>query len=111
MDANLDWTPQQCTLPTTERPLRVEEFDTLFAQAATGVERTGQGRARVRLRPGPDAASRAAGLAARETDCCSFFTFTLTVASGELTLEVSVPAAHADVLDALTARATGMLPD
>jgi hypothetical protein len=25
-----DWTPDACTLPTTERPLRLAEFDDLF---------------------------------------------------------------------------------
>jgi hypothetical protein len=26
-----DWTPDACTLPTADRPLRVAEFDELFA--------------------------------------------------------------------------------
>ena len=31
MDVADDWAPDACTLPTTERPLRVAEFDDLFA--------------------------------------------------------------------------------
>ncbi|MCP9949591.1 hypothetical protein [Actinomadura madurae] len=53
-------------------------------------------------------AGRAAELAARETGCCSFFTFTLTATGGELTLDVSAGDRHAGVLDALTSRATRM---
>ncbi|TDB95886.1 hypothetical protein [Actinomadura sp. 7K534] len=105
MDVNEVWSPQACTLPTAQRPLRVAEFDALFAEAATGVERIGAGRTRVRLRAEPATAERAAGLAARETACCSFFTFTLTATGGDLTLDVAVPARHTDVLDAFTGRA------
>ncbi|XRQ15070.1 hypothetical protein ACN3XK_30565 [Actinomadura welshii] len=105
MDVNEVWAPQACTLPTAQRPLRAAEFDALLAESATGVERIDARRTRIRLRPGPAAAERAAGLAARESACCSFFTFTLTAAGGDLTLEVTVPARHTGVLDALTGRA------
>jgi hypothetical protein len=37
--------------------------------------------------------------------CCSFFTFTLTIADGGLALEARVPAQQTAVLDALQARA------
>ncbi|MEU9473975.1 hypothetical protein AB0D78_47270 [Streptomyces avermitilis] len=30
------WIPASCTLPTTEQPLRVAEFDALFAERLTG---------------------------------------------------------------------------
>ncbi|MFG2076323.1 hypothetical protein [Nonomuraea maritima] len=62
-------------------------------------------RLRLDLAFSPDNAARAADLAARENGCCSFFTFTLTVAGGSLALEVTVPAEHVQVLDALHARA------
>jgi hypothetical protein len=48
-------------------------------------------------------------LADAETSCCSFFTFTLTAppagSQATLVLDVEVPAAHADVLAGLVARA------
>lgn len=31
------WVPQSCTLPTAERPLRIAEFDTPFAERLTGI--------------------------------------------------------------------------
>lgn len=33
------WAPHACTLPTEERPLRVAEFDALFAEAVKNVRR------------------------------------------------------------------------
>ena len=100
------WAPQECTLPTTERPLRLAEFDALFGEAVTEVRPAGRGRVRLVLRAEPEVAGRAAELAARETGCCSFFTFTLTATGGALTLDASVADPHVEVLDALAARAS-----
>jgi hypothetical protein len=72
------WAPLSCTLPAARLPLRVAEFDALFAEAVQGIERVGPERLRLELLPSPRAAGRAAELAAAETQCCSFFTFTLT---------------------------------
>jgi hypothetical protein len=100
-----DWVPEACTLPVAERPLRLAGFDALFAEAATGLERVDAGRLRLVLKADPRTAGRAAELAARETGCCSFFTFVLTATGGALTLEVVVPERHVAVLDSLADRA------
>lgn len=71
--AHDDWVPEACTLPTVEQPLRREEFDALFAQDVRSLVRESPNRVRLELRPDPDSAARAAGLAAKETGCCSFF--------------------------------------
>lgn len=94
-----------CSLPTADRPLRVAEFDALFTGETTTVARDSPTSARFGLRFDPAVAGRAAELSARETQCCSFFRFDLTVSADLLELLVSVPAAHAGVLDALVARA------
>jgi hypothetical protein len=99
------WVPQTCTLPTAEQPPRIAAFDRLFADTVRGIERTTPTRLHLDLRPGPQVAGRAAELAAAETGCCSFFTFTLTVAGGSLGLDIDVPAPYAGVLDALAERA------
>ena len=99
------WVPASCTLPTVEQPLREAEFDALFADAVERVERPGPERVSLTLRPAPEVAARAADLAVRETGCCSFFTFSVIATAGELRLDVAVAAGHADVLDALAARA------
>jgi hypothetical protein len=102
---DLGWAPSACTLPTAEQPLRVAEFDALFTETVQDVTRPERTRLRLELVFSPEAAARAAELAARENGCCSFFTFTLTIADGTLALEVTVPPEHVDVLEALQARA------
>jgi len=103
------WVPQACTLPTVDRPLRVAELDGLFATAVRGQERVSATVLRWRLDPAAEAAAR--DLAARESTCCSFFTFTFTGSSdgtGDhdgLVLQVQVPPAYVEVLDALALRA------
>jgi hypothetical protein len=99
------WVPSSCSLPTADQPLRVAEFDDLFASAVEEVERTSPTSLRLTLRPEPGVAATAAQLAAREVHCCGFFTFTLTLAPLSLVLDVAVPASHADVLDGLQSRA------
>ena len=97
------WAPDGCTLPAAELPRRAAEFDALFA-ALRGAERAGPTRLRLDLRPGPGLAAQAAGLAAAETGCCSFLTFTITVAAGRLVLDITAPGPQA-LLDMLAARA------
>jgi hypothetical protein len=110
--ARADWVPvDACTLPTAEQPLRLAEFDDLFAASLRAVTR----------RPGSDTGGRLvfAGdealsgrvrrLVDAESACCSFFAFTVTAVTGDVpttvTLDIEVAAAHADVLAALLDRA------
>ena len=72
------WAPQACTLPTAERPVRVAEFDELFATGLRGQQRLARTRLRWRLDVAAEAAAR--DLTSRESECCSFFTFTLAPA-------------------------------
>lgn len=102
----MTWVPPACTLPTAEQPLRLAEFDDLFAHAVRTVARPEPGRLTLRLEPTPEVAATVAGLAVEESGCCSFFTFGLTVADGTLELDVSVEAAHTEVLDAIERRAS-----
>src|SRR5918994_2014568 len=92
--------PDACTLPTVQRPLRVAEFDRLFTVATT-VDRLNPGQARIALPPSPEVAAQAADLVVRETQCCSFFTFSLTATGGRLHLDVAVPESQVPVLEAI----------
>jgi hypothetical protein len=103
IEVGAGWVPQACTLPTAERPLRVAEFESLFAEAVIEVERLSAVRIRLGLRRGPGIAGRVAELAVAETGCCSFFTFVLTVTGEGLFLDVEVPVQHVEILDALAA--------
>ncbi|MGW5381802.1 hypothetical protein [Nocardia sp. NPDC003963] len=100
------WVPVQvCTLPTREQPLRVAEFDALFRDAARSIVRLSPTRLRVELSANAEAAARE--LAARESQCCSFFTFGFTRGAGAeapVWMDIAVPAERFEVLDGLAAR-------
>jgi hypothetical protein len=102
--------PDACTLPTVDRPLRLREFDDLFATAVREVDSVTPTHARMWLAGVVGLEATVRDLTARETECCSFFTFTVTrepADDGEaLTLDVEVPAQYADVLASLAERAS-----
>jgi hypothetical protein len=104
--------PAACTLPTAEQPSRLAEFDELFTADVRHVEAVNPTHARMRLAGPAGLTARVEDLTARETECCSFFTFTITpepAGDGEaMVLDIEVPPAHADVLKALTERASTM---
>lgn len=102
------WGGQACTLPTAQRPLRLAEFDELFTTAVRSVERVDRRQVWLELAPEAAVAARAADLVVRETECCSFFTFTLTATGGRVSLRVAVPDGHVEVLDALADRVMGV---
>ncbi|MGP4087142.1 hypothetical protein [Streptomyces sp. KR55] len=99
------WVPQSCTLPTTEQPLRVAEFDALFAERLTEVYRPGRLRLDLVLEGGSGVEETVRDLVARESDCCSFFSFTTSADTGGIRLGVEVDSAHEATLDAVQARA------
>jgi hypothetical protein len=101
------WAPEACTLPTAQRPLRLAEFDDLFVTALRGQQRLSPTRLRWRLDPAIEEAAR--DLTDRERQCCSFFTFIVACAEGAVRLDVQVPDAHVDVLDALAGRAAARI--
>lgn len=97
------WVPEACTLPTVDRPLRLAEFDDLFGTALREQQRLSPTALRWRLDPAAEAVAR--DLTARESSCCSFFSFAFTGDGDTVRLDVRVPAAHVEVLDALSVRA------
>lgn len=107
------WVPESCTLPTVDQPLRVAEFDDLFSTAVGPAERLASTRLCIRLPPGDEVVSTVRDLIARETGCCSFFSFDVRPSSLGTELEVWVPESQTAVLDAMeqrvdTARAGGV---
>lgn len=91
-------------MPTAERPLRLAEFDALFARAVRRVERHGT-TVRLSLSGEPGLVERVRDLTDRESSCCSFFTFTISGTADDLTLDVTVPRLHQDIVDAMADRA------
>ena len=100
-----DWcAPDACSLPIADQPGRVAEWDTLFATAVRRVESVPDG-VRFELDRSRARVSAVADLADRESQCCSFFTFGVMVGSDALVLSVAADPEHAEVVEALSARA------
>ena len=102
--------PDACTLPTAERPLRLAEFDALFARSVRSVERLDDRHVRLHLSGAAGLEATVRDLAARENECCAFFGFTVTSTGDAVTFDIEVPARYVDVLDALATRAETVAP-
>lgn len=104
--------PDACTLPTAEQPFRLAKFDELFATAVQRVEKIADGKARMLLSGPAGLLETVRDLTARETECCSFYTFTVTAepdaANDVVVLDIEVPPAYAGVLASLTQRASAL---
>lgn len=83
--------------------MRVAEFDSLLTTALLSASRPEPGLLRLHLDADAEAIVR--DLIARESRCCAFFDFRLDVTADDLRLDVRVPAAHVEVLDAILRRA------
>lgn len=94
--------PVSCSLPTNEQPLRIAEFDRLFAESVLRFRRTDATKLDLVLSAEAEGAAR--DLATRETACCSFFGFQFASAGPRVVMSITVPESHTDVLDALTER-------
>jgi DNA-binding transcriptional MerR regulator len=90
--------PIACSLDADSMSERLEEWGRL-ASNITARDDTADG---VRLRFGPGvSAAEVAELAAREQQCCSFLRFSVGIAGGEVSLDISAPVGARDVIDAL----------
>jgi hypothetical protein len=96
-----DWAPAACTLPTPQRPLRLAEFEVLFASVQR-VSRPNPTQLHLTLPRGAEDAAR--DLAERESACCSFFSFGFEPDGAEVVMSISVPLQYIDVLDVIEAR-------
>ena len=103
LDEHSDWAPDTCTLPTAQRPLRVMEFDELFASV---LRKTRAQATRLDLVLPPEVEAEARSLAERESACCSFFTFEFEPSGGYIVMHISVRPDQVEALDAIEARAT-----
>jgi hypothetical protein len=100
----MTWVPESCTLPTVDQPLRVAEFDDLFATAVGPAERLAPTGLRIHLPAGEWVVSTVRDLVARETGCCSFFSFDVRTSPLGTELEIRVPESQTAVLDAMQQR-------
>lgn len=112
----IPWSPPEvCTLPSSEQPLRVAEFDALFETSLQDMARPSPTTLRLLFLGAHGLADHVRDLTDRETACCSFFAFTLTPQTDprlevqRLGLDVEVPTGHVDVLSAVAQRAADAL--
>ena len=85
--------------------MRAAEFDRLFAETLIRQERVSATALRLWLSGGAAETSWMRDLAARETECCSFFQIVVSAGENGTVVDVAVPVAYVSVLDALAARA------
>jgi DNA-binding transcriptional MerR regulator len=91
--------PIACTLPGSAIPDRVAAWQSAL-RSAHGRTRTPDGRLRIEF-DGAITFSELAVLAAAERECCSFFSFALTIDNRGIGLEVEAPGAAREILDGL----------
>jgi hypothetical protein len=90
-------TIDSCTLPAADLPGRLAEvISPTHARLVFAADRA--------------QAEALAGLLDRESQCCSFFTFDQRAEGDLVTVDVTVPPAHAETLSALVGRAARYLP-
>ena len=77
--------PVACTLSAAGLMTQVKRWERLMARALTGCAETPDG---VRLSFHPEAEDELRALAAVETECCAWATWTVEPTAGEITLDV-----------------------
>jgi hypothetical protein len=107
---SLDRLISACTLPAADLPGRLAEFDAAFAAGLRHAELVSPTHARLVFTADQAQSEALAGLLRRESECCSFFTFGQRAEGDTVTVDVTVPPAHAAVLLALAGRAAQYLP-
>ncbi|ADG73336.1 transcriptional regulator, MerR family [Cellulomonas flavigena DSM 20109] len=88
-----------CSLDAGSVPDRISDWQALVARA-TLREHVAGGIA-LTFSASPALAAEVARLAAAEQDCCTFFTFTIQMTTGQVRLEVQAPPGAADVVAAM----------
>jgi hypothetical protein len=80
-------------------------FEELLTDSVRGAVRDSATHLTIRLQRYADLEAATRVLAARETECCPFFDFTVTPDGPGVVLGVGAPPQHASILDSLQARA------
>ena len=88
-----------CSLDAGSVPDRISDWQALVARAVRREPITGG--VALQFDASPELVAEVARLAAAEQDCCTFFTFTLQMTTGQVRLEVRAPDDAADVVAAM----------
>lgn len=96
--------PDACTLPAADQPARRGEIDELLRWCVRRPERPEPQLLVLSLPDDDDLRQWVGHLLDRESACCGFFDFRLTVVAGVTRVDVRVPPGHTAVLDAIHER-------
>lgn len=88
-----------CSLEAGSVPDRISDWQALVARSVS--REPIDGGVALQFAASPALVAEVARLAAAEQDCCTFFTFTLTMTTGQVRLEVQAPQDAADVVAAM----------
>jgi len=94
--------PLACKLGPIDGADRSRRWRQLAADAAPVARRT-EGRLEVRYQPGPGVLDELHALAAAESECCPFVSWSVTERAGDPTLVVSAPAGDPNRIDPVAA--------
>jgi len=92
-------TPIACTLEAGAARAQLDAWRDLLAGAVEGRHRVSTGRLELVLSSDFDQVDALVRLAQRETACCAFFTFSVTIRAEALTLVVEAPDEAGAILD------------
>lgn len=111
MTTSLDWcAPEACSLPLADQPARVAEWDDLLSGSVRAMTEV-PGGLRLELDRTPSVCVQLTDLAERESRCCSFLTFTITVSSDALRLDVTAESGYEKVAAAMARRIDALRAD
>jgi hypothetical protein len=97
-----DSTPVACTLTAAGLATQVKRWERLMARALTGRTETADG-VRLSFRPEPGTEDELRALAAAETECCAWATWTVERTAGDIVLDVRATAGGVATLHAMFA--------
>lgn len=109
MSTEESWVPEDCALPSDERPTRAAELNDLFANAVRGHTRAEPHRISLTVDPAWETFAR--DLAGREARCCSFFTFTFRTEPDAFLMDIAVPDRYRAVVDGIAERVVAARDD
>jgi hypothetical protein len=89
--------PIACTLDAGDLPDRIAEWQAFYRSSVTAAD-LGAGTLRLLLDPSESTLSAAASLSQRETQCCAFFDFSISLEAEQRWLTVTVPAGADETL-------------
>ena len=98
--------PIACTLSASDARSQLSEWQGILSHSVDNSERVSPNRLQLRFSADADIES-VINLAQRESACCTFFSFSIEIATDHLLLIIEVPNEAVQILDQLTSDSSG----